>query len=62
MLDPSEFPAGSELDPYRSATGRSATGRWFGGDMNDRFVPRATQDAEHVNNNTITRTDKRASA
>jgi hypothetical protein len=41
---------------------RSATGRWFGDDMGERFIPGATQAAQHVNNNTITRTDKRASA
>jgi hypothetical protein len=34
-----KFPAGSVPGPYRSATGRSATGRWFDGDMRDYFVP-----------------------
>jgi len=45
---------GSVLGSYRSATGRSATGRWVGGDMGERFIPGAAQAAEHVNNNTIT--------
>jgi hypothetical protein len=30
--------------------------------MGERFIPGAAQAVEHVNNNTITRTDKRASA
>ena len=50
---------GSVLGSYRSATGRSATGRWFGGDMGERFIPGALQPREPVHN---TRTDKRASA
>jgi hypothetical protein len=41
---------------------KGTLGRWFGGDMGERFIPGAAQAAEHVNNNTSQRTDKRASA
>jgi hypothetical protein len=47
---------GSVLGSYRNATGRSATGRWIGGDMGERFAPQPREPAHN------TRTDKRASA